>query len=428
MSRRASNIVRPQGLTAISVRARMLRAGGRVAARLRSGEVRDHNTGGVGERPPDQFPGRPRGVVPPKSGRDQRAGRPRWPVCHWTPQHRRSPTSRRRPGRRRRPPTRSSGPRAGAGRARLPAALPTSSRQAAATRLAGPSATRALGRPRRCAGRSARGRAARSSTTWTTPTSPSSCTPAPAARGRPGAVRPRPRAWPGRHGPQAAAWHDRRARCPAASRATAAGERVRPGDRHARRRSADVRRRLDVDRDRPGRARPAAGRGLAPRPPATRWCSWRDAPGRVRRRRRLAGQPFLAEAPLGDLDWEPEKVDAERIRGRGRAVAAYGDARSTTPALRHDATGRLVAWSTSPAQDHRLARLQDITLVDPHHRGHRLGMLPRSRTCGSCSRHEPELRVIDTWNAAVNTAHDRDQRGDGLPRRSTPGSAGRSNL
>ena len=45
---------------------------------------------------------------------------------------------------------------------------------------------------------------------------------------------------------------------------------------------------------------------------------------------------------------------------------------------------------------------QWITLVDPPHRGHRLGALVKLANLKSARTVQPELRVIDTWNAAVN--------------------------
>jgi RimJ/RimL family protein N-acetyltransferase len=45
---------------------------------------------------------------------------------------------------------------------------------------------------------------------------------------------------------------------------------------------------------------------------------------------------------------------------------------------------------------------QLITLVDPDHRGHRLGTVVKIENLRYILSHEPALRVIDTYNAAVN--------------------------
>jgi hypothetical protein len=45
---------------------------------------------------------------------------------------------------------------------------------------------------------------------------------------------------------------------------------------------------------------------------------------------------------------------------------------------------------------------QLITLVDPPHRGHRLGTIVKIANLRYAMAGEPALRVVDTWNAAVN--------------------------
>lgn len=108
------------------------------------------------------------------------------------------------------------------------------------------------------------------------------------------------------------------------------------------------------------------------------------------------------DAPLGDLEWEAAKVDGARIRAVEAALVARGR-RSYHSALRHDTTGRVVAWTTidfgatSPWH-----AFQQITIVDPDHRGHRLGTIAKIENLRYVQSHEPRLRVIDTWNAAVN--------------------------
>jgi GNAT superfamily N-acetyltransferase len=112
---------------------------------------------------------------------------------------------------------------------------------------------------------------------------------------------------------------------------------------------------------------------------------------------------FLGEAPMGDLEWEPEKVDADRIRKVEATRRSYG-VREYNTGLRHDATDRIVAWSAlSRRRTVPWHAMQTITLVDPRHRGHRLGIVSKVENLRLMLRHEPAVRVIDTWNAAVNT-------------------------
>lgn len=111
---------------------------------------------------------------------------------------------------------------------------------------------------------------------------------------------------------------------------------------------------------------------------------------------------FLDETPNGDLDYEPEKVDADRLRQLSEVRLRYGSRRYETGVI-HDATGRLVAWTAI-----RVARTIDwhawqlITLVHPDHRGHRLGMIAKVVNLRTLREHEPAVRMIDTFNAEVN--------------------------
>lgn len=108
------------------------------------------------------------------------------------------------------------------------------------------------------------------------------------------------------------------------------------------------------------------------------------------------------DAPMGELDWEAEKVDADRIRKNDAVSAARGRRRYST-AARHDESGRVVAFTTiefpGTVDWHAF---QQITIVDPDHRGHRLGTVVKLENLTYTRAHEPALRVIDTWNAGVN--------------------------
>ena len=82
---------------------------------------------------------------------------------------------------------------------------------------------------------------------------------------------------------------------------------------------------------------------------------------------------LISDAPMGDLAWEPEQMDATRIRGMEAAHEARGR-RSYHSAMRDDATGRIVAWTMIDLSgDIPWHAFQQITIVDPDHRGHRLG-------------------------------------------------------
>jgi GNAT superfamily N-acetyltransferase len=111
---------------------------------------------------------------------------------------------------------------------------------------------------------------------------------------------------------------------------------------------------------------------------------------------------LLMDAPMGDLDIEPEQVDAARVRARDDVIQRRGR-RSYHVAARHDQTGRLVAWTAIAFDvDATHHAWQNITLVDPEHRGHRLGLLVKLDNLAQVLTAEPELREINTWNAAEN--------------------------
>ena len=165
----------------------------------------------------------------------------------------------------------------------------------------------------------------------------------------------------------------------------------------------DVRRRLDVaalDRRRLA-ALLADARSAAA---GYRTVRWRDLPPEeyLADVAYLEGR-LLADAPMGDLEWEPEQVDAERIRGIERALDARGVRRYSVAAV-HEASGRLVGWSLlSLAANTTRHAWQQITIVDPAHRGHRLGLLCKAENLAHTLAYEPELQVIDTYNAAANS-------------------------
>jgi GNAT superfamily N-acetyltransferase len=116
---------------------------------------------------------------------------------------------------------------------------------------------------------------------------------------------------------------------------------------------------------------------------------------------RLEGR-MVTDAPLGELRYEPEQYDAERMRGNERVHELRGH-RSYQAAARHDASGRLAAWTALVLDADVTAHAwQQTTIVDPDHRGHRLGLLVKVENLHNALGHEPLLRYVDTWNATEN--------------------------
>jgi GNAT superfamily N-acetyltransferase len=112
---------------------------------------------------------------------------------------------------------------------------------------------------------------------------------------------------------------------------------------------------------------------------------------------------MYTDPPLGDLVLEKPNIDVARVRESEESHDRRGE-RSYKTGVRHDATGTLVGWTMlaleSTVDDHAW---QTITIVDPDHRGHRLGMWIKVANLKYLMAHEPEVRMIDTWNAASNT-------------------------
>ena len=107
------------------------------------------------------------------------------------------------------------------------------------------------------------------------------------------------------------------------------------------------------------------------------------------------------DAPQGELTFEPERWDADRVRERDAAALAAGVRSVVTAARGPD--GRLVAFTeagTCVVQD-GFAHQGD-TLVDPAHRGRRLGLRIKLANLELLVREHPEVRAIDTFNADAN--------------------------
>ncbi|NUR73043.1 MAG: GNAT family N-acetyltransferase [Hamadaea sp.] len=111
---------------------------------------------------------------------------------------------------------------------------------------------------------------------------------------------------------------------------------------------------------------------------------------------------LLADAPMGDTGWEPMNVDAERVRKTEAAIIARGRTSYHTGMV-HSDTGRVVAWTTITADDEfDWHAWQQITIVDPDHRGHRLGALVKVENLRWFREQNPKVTAIDTFNAAEN--------------------------
>jgi GNAT superfamily N-acetyltransferase len=142
-----------------------------------------------------------------------------------------------------------------------------------------------------------------------------------------------------------------------------------------------------------------------PEPPAGyRVVQWADvAPDEV-----VDGVAYLLhrmvlDAPMGDMDYEPEKWDAARYRESEASEMRRHRTRFTTVVV-HEESGE-VAGLTEVCVN--LARpdigYQWNTIVDPRHRGHRLGLLIKAWNHRAVVDAVPALRWLNTWNATSNS-------------------------
>lgn len=149
-----------------------------------------------------------------------------------------------------------------------------------------------------------------------------------------------------------------------------------------------------------------AGMAAAARAKAAgyRVVQWRDAtPAELAERVAYLDSRLMSDAPTGDMQVEPEKPDVLRMRETEAVLAARGRRLYHTGAV-HEDSGDLVAWTTiSTGTETPGHAWQQITIVDPKHRGHRLGALVKVENLHFFRAAEPEVTVIDTFNAAENS-------------------------
>lgn len=111
---------------------------------------------------------------------------------------------------------------------------------------------------------------------------------------------------------------------------------------------------------------------------------------------------FSVDVPTAGLDVDVQVWDAERVILSDSRLAERQRTRVTT-AVRHVPTGHLVALTViawplaNPA-----GTWQEVTLVHPAHRGHRLGAWMKAANLRNLHAHNPESERVHTWNAEGN--------------------------
>ena len=110
----------------------------------------------------------------------------------------------------------------------------------------------------------------------------------------------------------------------------------------------------------------------------------------------------INDAPTDDWEIDDEVFSAERLRAFEISQAAHGR-RLYRVVARHRATGELAGHTVVGLEAERpWFGWQYDTSVLRTHRGHRLGLLLKIGMLRWLRTVEPQLRTVDTWNAASN--------------------------
>jgi GNAT superfamily N-acetyltransferase len=108
------------------------------------------------------------------------------------------------------------------------------------------------------------------------------------------------------------------------------------------------------------------------------------------------------DEPAGDGERQAEHWDEERLR-ENEQLDADREATVLAAVAQHVPTGKLVALTEiSVSKDSPGEAWQQLTVVHPDHRGHRLGLAVKLANVDLLAERAPEVRVVHTGNAAVN--------------------------
>lgn len=111
----------------------------------------------------------------------------------------------------------------------------------------------------------------------------------------------------------------------------------------------------------------------------------------------------INDAPLDDIDLDPDTFPVERLRGYDAAMR-HRRQKVYRLLARHRRTGDWAGHTILCVDETRPGYgVQEDTSVVRDHRGHRLGMWLKASMLLWMHDEHPELTMIDTWNAVSNT-------------------------
>jgi RimJ/RimL family protein N-acetyltransferase len=110
----------------------------------------------------------------------------------------------------------------------------------------------------------------------------------------------------------------------------------------------------------------------------------------------------INDAPMGELDFEDELFDLQRLKDFEFAAQAKGE-RLYRVFARHKQTGAVGGHTVMMVQPKRPTFGEQYdTAVHRDHRGHRLGILLKLEMMRWLAEVEPQIERIETWNQADN--------------------------
>jgi GNAT superfamily N-acetyltransferase len=111
---------------------------------------------------------------------------------------------------------------------------------------------------------------------------------------------------------------------------------------------------------------------------------------------------MATDVPSGELEWEQDRWDAERIRYRERLKREAGQVMAVTIVV-HEPTGAVAAFNELVSgRDRARPTFNNGTLVVPEHRGHRLGAIVKCAGLLRWREAVPQSPCVATFNAEEN--------------------------